>query len=93
MVLGKEMAAHSSVLAGEIPWAGEPGRLQSIGSQRVGHNLATKQQPVVWDGYMGLALGLRQVDWVQMKACGRPKWSRISKSHLLYMFVIMSFSF
>ena len=27
-----------SILAGRIPWTGEPGRLQSIGSQRVGHN-------------------------------------------------------
>ena len=64
-----------------------------MGSQRVGHDLVTKQQPVVWDGYMGLAVGLRRVDWVQMRACGRPKWSRISKSHLPCMFVIMSFSF
>ena len=40
----KEMATHSSILAWEIPQTEEPGRLQSIGSQRVGHNLATKQQ-------------------------------------------------
>ena len=37
----KEMATRSSILAG-ILWAEEPGRLQSIGLQRVGHNLATK---------------------------------------------------
>ena len=36
--LGKEMATHSSILAWEIPWTEEPGRLQSMGSQRVGHN-------------------------------------------------------
>ena len=36
------MAAHSSILAWEIPWMEEPGELQSTGSQRVGHNLATK---------------------------------------------------
>ena len=36
--LEKEMATHSSVLAWEIPWTEEPGRLQSIGSQRVGHD-------------------------------------------------------
>ena len=36
--LEKEMATHSSTLAWEIPWTEEPGRLQSIGSQRVGHN-------------------------------------------------------
>ena len=38
------MATHSSTLAWEIPWTEEPGRLQSMGSQRVGHDLATKQQ-------------------------------------------------
>ena len=32
------MATHSSILAGEIPWTEEPGRLQSVGSQRVGHD-------------------------------------------------------
>ena len=42
--LQKEMAAHSSVLAWRIPWTEEPGGLQSIGSQRAGHDLATKQQ-------------------------------------------------
>ena len=36
--LEKGMATHSSVLAWRIPWIGEPGGLQSIGLQRVGHN-------------------------------------------------------
>ena len=35
------MATHSSVLAWRIPWTEEPGRLQSVGSQRVGHNWAS----------------------------------------------------
>ena len=35
--LEKEMAIHSSTLAWKIPWTEEPDRLQSIGSQRVGH--------------------------------------------------------
>ena len=35
--LEKEMATHSSILAWEIPWTGEPGGLQSLGSQKVGH--------------------------------------------------------
>ena len=39
--LEKEMATHSSVLAWEIPWREEPGGPQSMGSQRVGPNLAT----------------------------------------------------
>ena len=37
----KEMATHSSTLAWKIPWTEEPGRLQSTGSQRVGHDWAT----------------------------------------------------
>ena len=36
--LEKGMAAHSSILAWEIPWTAEPGGLQSTGSQRVGHD-------------------------------------------------------
>ena len=36
--LEKEMATHSSILAWGIPWTEEPGRLQSMGLQRVGHN-------------------------------------------------------
>ena len=36
--LEKEMAKHSSTLAWKIPWTEKPGRLQSMGSQRVGHN-------------------------------------------------------
>ena len=37
----KEMATHSSILAWKIPWTEEPGWLQSMGSQKVGHNRAT----------------------------------------------------
>ena len=36
--LEKVMATHSSTLAWKIPWTEEPGRLQSMGLQRVGHN-------------------------------------------------------
>ena len=36
--LEKEMAPHSSTLAWKIPWTEKPGRLQSMGSQRVGHD-------------------------------------------------------
>ena len=42
--LEKEMATYSSILAWEIPWADEPDWLQSMGLQRVGHDLVTKQQ-------------------------------------------------
>ena len=36
--LEKEMAIHSSTIAWKIPWTEEPGRLQSMGPQRVGHD-------------------------------------------------------
>ena len=48
--LEKEMAIHSSTLAWKIPWMEEPGRLQSMGSQRVGHDWATSFS----HGYLGL---------------------------------------
>ena len=42
--LEKEMANHSSIFAWEVSWTEKPGDLQSMGLQRVGHDLATKQQ-------------------------------------------------
>ena len=39
--LEKEMATYSSILAWRTPWTEEPGRLQSMGSQRLGHDRAT----------------------------------------------------
>jgi len=41
--LEEEMATHSSILAWKIPWTEGPGRLQSMGLQRVRHNFTTKQ--------------------------------------------------
>ena len=43
--LEKEMATHSSTLAWKIPWTEEPGGLQSMGSQRVGHDWTTSPSP------------------------------------------------
>ena len=45
--LEKEMVTHSIILAWEIPWTEEPGGLQSMGSESVGHDLGTKQQQQV----------------------------------------------
>ena len=42
--LEEDMATHFSILAWKIPWTEEPGGLQSMESQRVGHNLVIKQQ-------------------------------------------------
>ena len=41
--LEKGMATHSSTLTWRIPWTEEPGRLQSMGSQRAGHDSATNK--------------------------------------------------
>ena len=41
------MATHSSILARESPWIEEPVGLQSMGSQRVGHDWATKQPQIL----------------------------------------------
>ena len=55
--LEKEMAIHSSTLAQRIPWTEEPDRLQSMGSQRVGHDWATSLIPKMTTN-MRAALGL-----------------------------------
>ena len=47
--LEEEMATYSSTLAWEIPWTEEPGRLQSMGLQRTGHDCATSLS-LVTDG-------------------------------------------
>ena len=52
--LEKEMATHSSILAWKISWTEEPGGLQSMGSQRVGHDWATNTS-ILWHC---LSLGL-----------------------------------
>ena len=41
------MATHSSILAWRIPWTEEPGGPQSMGSQRVGHDLAAEHAPTI----------------------------------------------
>ena len=50
--LEKGMATHSSILAWKTPWTKEPGGLQSMGLQRVGHNLATEQQQFLFLGFI-----------------------------------------
>ena len=47
-LLEKEMSTHSSILAWEIPWTEERSRLQSMGLQRVEHDLETKQQHLIY---------------------------------------------
>ena len=49
--LEKEMATHSNVLAWRIPWTEEPGKLQSMGSQRVRHDFVTERQTTIANEY------------------------------------------
>ena len=53
--LDKGMATHSSILAWRIPWTEEPGGLQYMGSQRVGHDRAAKHRGVRELGRKGKA--------------------------------------
>ena len=46
--LEKDMPTHSSTLAWKIPWMEEPGGLQSMGSQRVGHDSMTSLSLTLW---------------------------------------------
>ena len=46
--LEEGMVAHSNVLAWEIPWTEEPGGQQSMGSQKVGHDWATKHAKYIY---------------------------------------------
>ena len=52
--LEKEMAIHSNILARRIPWTEESGGLQSMGSQRVGHDCATDSFQFAMKGDMTL---------------------------------------
>ena len=50
--LEKEIATHSSTLTWKIPWMEEPGRLQSMGSQWVGHNCATLLTGMIFSAWL-----------------------------------------
>ena len=67
--LEKEMAIHSNILAWEIPWIEEPGRLQAMGSQRVRHDLGTKDFS---DGSDGKASAYNAGDPGSIPGLGRP---------------------
>ena len=62
--LEKGMATHSSILAWRIPWTEEPDELQSMGSQRVGHDLAYSTHRVFADIVtVRLKMRLYQIRW------------------------------
>ena len=61
--LEKEMATCSSILAWEIPWIEEPGRLQSIGLQRIRHSLATEHSTQPFHQQEGRKTLLKMGEW------------------------------
>ena len=83
--LEKEMATHSSILAWKIPWTEDPGRLQSMGSQRVGHDWATFFLSYVTDlqSHLVLVLTYSRVfpNVVRVKKLKR-KFSGLNNSHI-----------
>ena len=58
--LEKGMATHPSMLDWEIPRSKEPGRLQFMGSQRIGYNIVTKQPPPMGRGWKNLEVHARK---------------------------------
>ena len=72
--LEKEMSTHSSTLVWKIPWTEEPGRLQSMGPQRVGHDWATSLSYSCWEGFVSSSLVMLTLgfncDFIPTCACG-----------------------
>ena len=101
--LEKEMATHSSTLAWKIPWTKEPGRLQSMGSQRVEHDWATSLSLFIlihwrrkWQPTPVFLPGNpreRGVWWAAVSgvAQGRAWLKRLSSSSSVWIFVIFYF--
>ena len=79
--LKKERVTHSSILARKIPWTEAPGGLQSMGLQRVRHDLATKQQ-IHYKGLYGKSIFKRVGICVCIKdsLCYNMKLIQLSKS-------------
>ena len=74
LILEKEMAPHSSTLTWKIPWSDEPGRLQSMGSLRLGHD---------WETSLSLSCigegngNLLQCSWLESPRDGGAWWAAI----------------
>ena len=78
------MTPHSSTLAWEIPWTAETGRLQSMGSQRVGHDLVTKWQQIYTCSIKkGTNKPVQLYSYFVLPSCGADKLYRVPASHKL----------
>ena len=78
--LEKEIAIHSSTLAWKIPWMKEPGRLQSMWSQRVGPDWATsllfqQRRQTTWVS-MWLCKGAEPLVWAPQQGSGHWEWGK-----------------
>ena len=73
--LEKEMAIHSSTIAWKIPWTEEPGRLQSMGSQRVWHDWVTSLFPLEQRQPLSSIEGGKVTRFVSQKAHSGHVWS------------------
>ena len=62
--LEEGMATHSSILAWRIPWTEKPGRLQSTGSQRVGHDLATEHTHTYVQIYIYILMYIKHLFYI-----------------------------
>ena len=101
----KTMAPHSSTLAWKIPWTEEPGRLQSMGSLRVGHDWATSlslslrgnhmQSLTPWSKWLDKALlegpGEGHSLTLAVLTSGRPAWA-VQVAHGNSLFSLCSLS-
>ena len=75
----EEMATHSSILAWKIPWTEEPGRLQSMGSQRVRHDFVTEHALTLFNMNRGFHLlrafaALHSKDISYLSVSWRTEW-------------------
>ena len=84
----KEMATHSSILAWRIPWTEEPGGLQSMGSQRVRHDLVTKQQLPTYRSNALFLWGSGKSSWMEKEKglvhCRRGLSPRLLPRNMLF---------
>ena len=91
VLLEKEMATHPSILAWKIPWMEEPGRLQSMGSQRVGHDWATLVilLLVFWETFIMFSTGGAPIYNPTNSVWGFPFLHPHPCQHLLFLFILM----
>ena len=82
-LIDKEMTVHSNILAWEVPWTEEPGGLQSIGLQRVGHDLVITHT----HSFNGLCSFNKDTTWLRLDSCPEFLLFLMSLSNLWLHFI------